>query len=200
MKTAVVFIHGFNKKSEYWNKNEFNKDINIEKIISKKTQTLLVQIDDYSINPKTIVTSIINQMKEFGQKKWIIVCHSLGVIYGLEILNHDIQIGGLCIIDPSTPNDKFIEKITSEGRVEMAEHSKNAQYGKPSKTIFHIHFDYDVNKPQRLTKQIKFFSQFTSANDKSKIIIHPNKGHMIHYTDTPKIISSILTMISYLQA
>jgi len=196
MKPAVVFIHGFNKKSEYWNKNEFNKDINIEKIISKKAHTLLIQVDDYLINPKIAVIPIIEQMKLSEQKKWTIVCHSLGILYGLELLNYDIQINGVCLVDPSTLDNTFIEKITNRGWTEIAEYCTTVKYNPSPKIIFHIHLEYREDKQNRLARQIRFFKQFTGKNDKSKIIIHPNKGHMIHYTDAPKIISSILSIVS----
>jgi len=196
MKPAVVFIHGFNKKSEYWNKNEFNKDINIEKIISKKAYTLLIQVDNYLVDPKMAVIPIIEQMKLCGQKKWTIVCHSLGIIYGLELLNYDMQISGLCLIDPTTLDNIFVEEITNDGWTEIVKYCITAKYNPSPKIIFHIHLDYDDDNQDRFARRIKFFKQFIGKNDKSKIIIHPNKGHMIHYTDAPKIISSILNIIS----
>ena len=89
---GVIFIHGFNKTPDTWNKTESGKDILIEKLVSKKAHTLLVHIDDYDSNPSETVVPIIDQIKLVGLKKWTVVCHSLGVIYGLELLKSDIPI------------------------------------------------------------------------------------------------------------
>lgn len=174
MEPAVIFIHGYNKKLEYWNKNEFGKEINIEKTISKKSYTLLIQIDNFEINPAIGIIPIIEQMKLVKNKNWIIVCHSLGEIY--------------------------IKELIDDNWMDIANYCSTEKYNPSSKIIFHTHFDYnqnDVNNVDYFNRQIKFYGKFINKNNKSKIIIHPNKGHMIHYTDSPKIINSISDLIEW---
>ena len=200
MEPAVIFIHGYNKKLEYWNKNEFGKEINIEKTISKKSYTLLIQIDNFEINPAIGIIPIIEQMKLVKNKNWIIVCHSLGVIYGLELLKHDIKIVGMCLIDPTSLDEIYIKELIDDNWMDIANYCSTEKYNPSSKIIFHTHFDYnqnDVNNVDYFNRQIKFYGKFINKNNKSKIIIHPNKGHMIHYTDSPKIINSISDLIEW---
>ena len=193
---GVIFIHGFNKTPDTWNKTESGKDILIEKLVSKKAHTLLVHIDDYDSNPSETVVPIIDQIKLVGLKKWTVVCHSLGVIYGLELLKSDIPITGVCLIDPTVPDAKFISKLEKEGRHVLKSYCKDhTQLDFPPKIIFHIHFDYDMRKPEKLSRKVQYYNGLTTKNDKSEIIIHMNKGHMLHYTDGPKIVNSIMNLI-----
>ena len=199
MKHAVCFIHGFNKTPDTWNQTEAGKNINIEKIISgkEKVKTLLVRIDNFKISPQILVTQLVEQMKS-EPNKWTIVCHSLGVVYGLELLNHDITINGFCLVDPTSLNEEYIREITDSSWEEGATYCLNNFVKKvdyPAKIIFHIHLDYDIQDQIYFCHQIQYYKQFVGKNTKSKIIVHPGKGHMIHYTDTAKIIESILSLL-----
>lgn len=198
MKPAVVFIHGFGKSSTTWNLTEFNKNINIEKLIAAKARTLLVQIDDYQADPAITVIPIVEKMKA-ENNKWTIVCHSIGVIYGLELLNHGLTISGFCLIDPSTPTESFVQEEIEDGYINIGTYCRSNFLEKKlqiePKIVFHVHLDYDPTDLDDFADGVEFYKQFVGKNDKSKIIIHPGKGHMIHYTDGPKIVNSILSLL-----
>ena len=64
-----------------------------------------------------------------------------------------------------------------------------------TKIVFHIHLEYDENNLSKLSGQVKFYKQFDTKNSRSKNVIYPNKGRMIHYADVPKIVDSILSIL-----
>lgn len=193
MTFAVAFIHGYNKTPNTWNTTEFGKNINIETMIATKAETLLIAID-FDADPKQAIIPILTEMKS-KNKKWIIVCHSLGVVYGLELLNYDINIHAVCLIDPTPLDDIYIKES-------LITHSHISKYcsnlGKidyPAKIIFHIHLDYNSDELHILKQKTEFYKNLIGKNNRSAMFIHPGKGHMIHYTASPKIIESIMSLI-----
>lgn len=169
LSQAVVFIHGRGKQSNTWNISEFGKAINIELTIAKKVKTLLIQVDDFSCHPLDIISSLLDEMKNY---RWIVVCHSLGIIYCYELLKH-LTISGICLVDCTDLSDYRNKIITTEST--LINYLETVEWNIPNRVICHVHFNYE----------------------KSKIMIHPNKSHMLHYTDAPKIIDSIMLLLSY---
>jgi len=186
-KPGVIFIHGLNKSANNWNISEFNKSINIEQQLVKKAHTILIQIDDYNNYP---ITSILNEMNKYKVKSWTVVCHSLGVVYGLHLLDHGIT--RICLIDPTVLDDVYFEELKTREWYNLLDLCKT-EIKLNTKMIFHIHLDYD----DEFDDKVKYYKKFIKVNDKSKMFIHPDKGHMIHYTDSQKIINSIMDLIKY---
>ena len=194
MKSAVIFIHGNNKNSSTWNITEFGKVINIEKTISKQCRTMMLQLDDYTESPDIIVQPFLEEMKQY---KWIIVCHSLGIIYYYELVKH-LTVIGVCFID-CTNLEKYL-KSHIDKNWNIIEYLKNTNLNItnlniPSKIVFHIHCNYNYDKIEEFNDKLLYFTSFSRKNNKSMLIIHPNKGHMIHYTDSSKIINSIMILL-----
>ncbi len=188
-KFGTIFIHGVGKIASNWNVTENNKNINIEKEIAKKSQTILVSIENYEISPVRCMEPIIQQIKDSNVKKWIIVCHSLGVIHGLELLKHNLAIIGINLIDPTALDTEYIDIIRERGWIDIVNYCENISLTTNIQWI--IHLDYDNN----LSRKVTYYKKYIGANDKSAMILHPGKGHMIHYTDTAKIIHSITSMM-----
>lgn len=202
-KNGVIFIHGLDKKAEQWNVSEFDKNINIEKTIGMKYETILIQLDDFKINPDEICAFIIKQTESSLNSKnkiWTIVCHSLAALYALQLLKYDeIKINGIVLVDPTPLDDLYTDYLRKKGWDDLANYidTENIKPRKPPspKIKFHVHLDYNFSNINKFNNQIEFYSRYANPNSKSKIIIHPNKGHMIHYTDGPKIIESILSIL-----
>lgn len=184
---AVVFIHGNHKKADSWNVTESGKIINIEKSI-KKVKTFLIQIDDFTVPPVGLISLIKDEMTSY---RWIIVCHSLGIIHCYEFTKH-LNIAGICFIDCTPLDNVFLQKLEN---LSLIEYIKGMKWNLSPRIICHVHLDYNNVNMEQFNRKIEYLTPFIRKNDKSKIIIHPDKGHMIHYTDGPKIIDSINQLI-----
>ena len=205
---SVIFIHGNHKKATSWNVTDFGKVINIEATIKKKNRTLLIQVDDFTVSPSKLVRSFVESMKD---QQWIIVCHSLGIVYCYEFVKH-LKIVGICFIDCTPLDETFLKKLScnidntcdelnsvapsSSSRDELLyDYIKNIRWDLSPKIICHVHINYQSD--EKFDRKVKYFSSITRKNDKSKMMIHPGKGHMIHYNDSAKIIDSITQLIKY---
>jgi len=188
---AILFIHGKGKKSETWNTTESGKIIDIEKSLSKNVHTMLLQVDDFTIIPSKLIDQIIDDMRFY---RWIIITHSLGVVHAFELLGRQIMIDGLCFIDPTAFTGRYIDSIK---QFEIAEWIKEQLIIEVTpRIVFHIHINYQSGREEDLFQEkIIEYSKFTHKNDKSRVIVHYNKSHMIHYTDAPKIIDSLKDLL-----
>lgn len=186
-KSGVILIHGLNKSCDTWNITEFGKSINIEQQLAKKAHTILIQIDDYN---NYHITNILNEMDKYKVKSWIVVCHSLAIVYGLHLLNHGIT--RVCLIDPTVLDDIYFEELKKREWFNLLDLCE-IDIKLSAKVIYHIHLDYD----DKFDDKVNFYKKFIKQNDKSKMFVHPDKGHMIHYTDSQKIINSIMDLIKY---
>jgi len=191
---AVIFLHGNHKKADHWNMTEFGKSINIESIIGKRVKTFLIQIDDFTKHPLGALSGRLDEMKRY---KCVVVCHSLGVLHCYELLKHLVVIG-ICFLD-CTALPVYLEEIrATEDPVcdHLISYIQDMVWNIPSSIICHVHFNYEWSNAAYFDHQIAYYTPLTRKNDKSKIVVHPNKSHMIHYTDAPKIIHSILTLLN----
>lgn len=191
---GVVFIHGYGKSSDTWNVSEHGKVIDIENSIRNRMDTITITINDYTISPVIAMSSVFHRMK-ISSNKWIIVCHSLGVIHGFELLKYPLNIVGICLIDPTPIDEIYINSCRERGWNDIADYCSNHKISILPSIRVSIHLDYNQNIPENLERQVKYYKPLVGPNDKSKFIIHPGKGHMIHYTDTPKIIASIMSIV-----
>jgi hypothetical protein len=73
----------------------------------------------------------------------------------------------------------------------------NVSWNIPNKVVCHAHLNHQIDKVCEFNGCIKYFTPFTRKNDKSKIMIHPDKGHILHWYDAPKIIESIMLLLNY---
>jgi len=90
--TYIVFIHGFLKKSLYWNITENQNPIQIEESLRKKINTVLIDLDeeDYMKNITDISNEIYSRLKSIMEEKninnkIILIGHSHGSFYYLRL-------------------------------------------------------------------------------------------------------------------
>lgn len=186
---GVVFIHGNHKTIETWNLSEFGKKIDIEVSIRKRTETVMIQVDDFLLGPEDTVKSLLPSMMN---RRWVIVCHSLGIVYCYELLKH-LTITGICFID-CTDLEAFGKELADKPPCPLQDYLKEVKWNLSTKIVCHVHLNFPS---EDFEQRVDYFSGWTRKNEKSKMIIHPRKGHMIHYTDSQTIIFSIMELLSY---
>ena len=185
MQSAVVFIHGKGKHKSHWNVTEFGKVTNIENTISKSAKTFLLQVDNFDLHPKEVIEPFISEMEKY---KCVIVCHSLAIVYAWEILKC-IPVIGLCLID-TTALDIYSKNET------VPNYIKEIVWNIPNKLVVHVHLNYTLDKLTDFDEQVSYYTPFIRKNEKSNMMIHPYKSHMLHYSDSPKIIESIKLLLN----
>lgn len=201
-KNTIIFIHGFKKDIASWNFDSKNKHIQIEESLSKKANTISIQFteDDYCKPCSEICKNIMSMIKELKLGKIIIVAHSIGACYALKLAELDpVLFGKLLLIDPCIKTPHYYEylKSKSESENHIEEHQLTHFEDLPSdtniipKVIIRIHFDYCDNS----ILDIPYFTKLTNKNMKSRLILHNDIGHMIHWKIPHVIIDSINELI-----
>lgn len=206
-KSTILFIHGFGKNHNDWNETKTGKQILIEKTLNKICNTILVDIeeDDYGKETLLIAEEIFLGIPEILLKtKITVVCHSYGAFYGLNLceINPDI-FGRLVLIDPTVKNDDYFnklrlaeEKVSDESSVEFCKF-KNFDtlptgFNIKNSVIIRIHLNVDTSKsPEKVFNKMIHLEKLTKKNTKSRLIVHCNVSHMLHYIIGPTIINSI---------
>lgn len=201
-KNTIIFIHGFKKDNASWNYDSKNKHICIEESLSKKANTISIQFteEDYCKPCSEICENIINMFKELKLGKIIIVAHSIGSFYALKLAElNPILFGTLLLIDPTIKTPHYYEylksKSESENHIELHQ-LKNFEdlptdTNIMAKVIIRIHFDYCDNS----ILDIPYYAKLTNKNMKSRLILHNDIGHMIHWQIPHVIIDSINELI-----
>lgn len=200
-KNTVIFIHGFRKNYNDWNVTENGRDISLEKRLSKHHNTILVDIaeEDYKQPIAVICDAIHNEISEIISKCVTIVAHSYGCLYALYMAEA-YHIDKLLLIEPVIKSDRLLNylqdravdkdpdsvevyKINNYDSLPTGEHIK-------SRIIVRIHINSDGNIPN-----IKELSALTNKNTKSRLLVHYNASHMLHYTKTDIILDSITELL-----
>lgn len=194
--TTVIFINGYNKNSTTWNITEHGKNIGVETQVSKKVNTILLSLDpsDYIDTIPNLCTKIHNLVRDYIRKKVVLVTHSYGcfIAYGLnnlfpKIYNH------MTLIDPTMKDNNYYEYLLSKSNDTIHKSKLDNWDSIPSSvninTILRIH----INVGESIEK-IKYYDKMTNKNCASKLIVHYNVGHMIHYKRSGHIISDILDL------
>lgn len=188
---TVVFIHGFRKEATSWNITSTGKLIQIQENIAKNSNTVLIQMteEDYMLS----VTHVVERIKKLldSRNDIILVTHSIGSLYAVKLaeLYPDI-FKKLLLIDPTIKTPKYHAYLMNENRLV---HYDDLPEGLnlPAKVIVRIHFDYNLES----TYNIPYYNKMTNKNVKSRLILHNNIGHMIHWKIPHVIIDSINEMI-----
>lgn len=192
---GVLFLHGLGKNSSQWNVTEFDKTIDIEKsVATTKIKTVLYDLPDFSRDPRAIIEEIADYIDSIGESKrlWTIVAHSLGAMYALGLIGF-IKVSGLVLIDPTVFDVGYIDDLRKRDWPLVVDYLSSSDFEPFPKTRYHVHLNYD--DAEKFERKMRYYSKFTTKNHRSKIIVHPDSSHMIHYTDAPKIIDSIQIII-----
>jgi len=198
-KNTVVFIHGFQKDTYSWNYNSKNKPILIEETLAKSNNTVLIQMnqEDYMMTTTEASNKIYEQLTDYLNTKITLVTHSLGSFYALKLAElYPNTFKKLLLIDPTIKTPEYFEYISSQ----PLDNNKLKNYHDlptgltlSPKIIVRIHFDYNPD----IIHKIPYYNKMTNKNTKSRLILHDNIGHMIHWKIPHVIIDSINEMIKF---
>lgn len=196
-KKSVLFIHGYNKKGEQWNITEFGKEIGIESHIRKTHNTILVTLDDkdYLSCISDVSLEIYENIKHLNNTKFICVTHSYGAIFATDMaIKYPNLFYSIIMLDPTIKSDDLLKYYKSleyneKNQFKIDNFEKLPNYLEiPRNIIIKIHLNIDNNTD--ISTIIKYDAS-TKLNMKSRLMIHANIGHMIHYKIPHVVIDTI---------
>jgi pimeloyl-ACP methyl ester carboxylesterase len=196
-KKSVLFIHGFNKKGDQWNITEFGKEIGIESHIRKTHNTILLSLDDkdYLTPISDVSIEIYENIKHLSNTKFICVTHSYGAIFATYMaIKYPTLFHSIIMLDPTIKTNNLLKYFKSLEYNEKTQYKidnfdKLPNYLEiPKNIIIKIHLNIDDNTD--INKIIKY-DALIKLNMKSRLMIHANIGHMIHYKIPHIIIDTI---------
>lgn len=193
-KTTVLFIHGYNKTGSQWNTTEYGKYIGIEEHIRKTRNTILISLKNYQRPIIEVSREIYESIKHF--KKIICVCHSYGALYATSMaITYPTLFTTLIMLDPTIKTDYYFNYLNTLPATEVNNY-KIKHFDTlpnyldiPKHIILIIHLNLDQS-PNEWDKMLKL-DQIIKNHVKSRLIVHMNIGHMIHYKIPHVIIDSI---------
>ena len=209
-KKAVLFIHGRGGNPGQWNASDTGRTTNIEKSIAATgVKTLCVDIPDFNDDPEGTLDRIFTLTEtidalETCPREWILVGHSLGAIYALALsfLPRKLtNIKAVVLVDPTPFDCDYIDKLHDRGWKNLAGYVNRLfrETGDPDispKIRFHVHLDFTTTFSSKgvadFFRKVEFYTRYTKPNVKSRLQIHPDKGHMLLHSDAPKILNSVL--------
>lgn len=205
-KTTIIFIHGLKKNYNDWNITEHNKEINIEKTISKICNTVLVQLedDDYKMRVIDVVKNIYDHLQSLIHTNFTIITHSIGSFYGMSlVINHNI-FTKLIMLDPTIKSIHYLEGIKKRldknpnNIPDVMEMLINNYDMLPTfdqiskKVIVRVHLNMKSSKDTNVFfNRIICLDKLIKQNMKSRLCLHVDVSHMIHYKIPHVIIDSI---------
>lgn len=202
-KKTVLFIHGFGKTGDQWNITEHNKEINIESHIRKTHNTILITLDDNDyIRPISDVSQeIYSSMINFLKTKIICITHSYGSFFAMSMsIQYNTLFESIIMLDPTIKTEMYLQYLKT------LEYNKINQFkidnfdiiypnhlDIPKNVIVKIHLNLDSNNDSKidLIKKLSELDKITKQNMKSRLIIHMDVSHMIHYKIPHVVIDSI---------
>ena len=197
-KTTILFIHGYNKSYNDFNITEHNKEIGIELNVRKIRNTILVSLDkeDYLVPIIDISNKIYEAIQKLANTKIICVCHSYGTFYATSLaIQYPNLLSCIIMLEPTIKTNDFLEYLKT---LEQDEHNKYKiehfgefpNYLAIPKTIalnIHLNIDLEQNKINKIIE----LDHIVKKNVKSKLMVHVNVSHMIHYKIPHVIIDNI---------
>jgi pimeloyl-ACP methyl ester carboxylesterase len=198
-KTTVVFISGFQKSCTTWNVTERGKEINVEKTISLTYSTLLIEMEDEDYLESVENISLrVNEILE-NEEKIILIVHSYAAFYAISLAKmYKNKYNKIILIDPTVKNDDYLNYLYEKEddiftRYKIENFSLYPDFNNfPQNVIVYAHLNLDTE--DNLNKVFDL-DKITKMNVKSKLMVHCNVGHMIHYKIPAVIIESIKDII-----
>ena len=193
-KVGMMFIHGYNSSPETWQVNGSGQALPYQSEFSKNHLVVNAYIPDYAQPDQELILPLLKIIQSNEVSSWIIVTHSLGIRLGLALGRvKGLPIKALIGLDPTSLDEFYQEVMVSRGWNKKIISSHDLL---PARIIVRIHLGCSNDNLGALQRPIQYYGRFVGANLKSVLQIHPNKGHMIHWTDCPKIMESIHQVIS----
>lgn len=193
-KTVVVFIHGFRGVVTDWDHSHPILDV-----LSRSYVVITVQLDDddYKGSIPDVSESIYDSLSTHLKKRMIIVAHSQGVFYAQHLAINHREFIRLLLLDPTVNDAGYLAHLqqatewSEGGTVERAKldhhHTIPRHADIPPRVIVRIHADFTADKIDR----ILILGSIVKKNTESRLMIHTDVGHMIHWAVPEVIISSI---------
>lgn len=220
-KTTIIFIHGFRKKYDDFNETENNKHILIETRIRTKCNTIMIQIEENDY--KKEISEISEQMyyhllnAEIMKTKITIVAHSYGSFYAFYLAEkYPIIFGKILLIDPTIKTINYKNKLIYNNGQKIENDSTEFYKLKnfdtlsdginiKSTVIIRIHtnlnsnelimdLNLSINTLNEFSEKMQYLNKLVNKNIKSRLIMHVDCGHMIHYKKPDLIIDSIMEL------
>lgn len=203
-KPYIIFIHGFQKDAETWNKTEFGTIINIEKRLSKIYNTIIVKIeeDDYKKNVYELTFKIYCYISflHIDSPKKIVVAHGHGCFYAMSLaINHDVSYH-LLLLDPIFKIQSYFDKIKYLALENPEDEIACSQYENyfflpnhseiKSQTILRIHLSNREDREECIQAAL----QSTQKNMKSRLVLE-NTFHTMHWEIPESIIHHIEDLV-----
>jgi pimeloyl-ACP methyl ester carboxylesterase len=199
-KISVIFIHGYTKSYTDWNETAHHKEIGIESHIRKIRNTILVDLseEDYVRPVIDVVNEIYNQISEFLKTKIVCVCHSYGSFFGMQMaISYPKLLYGLILLDPSLKIPGYLEYLKTCDPTPTTSYKINHwddlpdHLNVPQDLIAWTHLNFTSDDLLRQVEKITALDKLTKKNTKSKLMLHVDVSHMIHYKIPHVIIDSI---------
>lgn len=205
-KQSILFIHGFGKNAEHWDTTENNKEINIVKQIVKKNifaEVFCVELDetDYSRSTLDVAKDILNAVREIiEERRCIVVAHSSGSFCAMHLATlAPQQFTKLLLLDPTLSNISYKEhllKKCKEDENDTVSARKLFYFDQlpsivPRQIVTRIHFNYI----EGIGEKVKELYALTKQNTKSRLVLHYDVSHMIHYHLPHVVVDAILELV-----
>lgn len=222
MAPSVIFINGFNTRKEYWDVDNSSNNINIQKKIAKKYQTLTfdMSLEDYNHTFGEMVQQL-DDIFSTVPPPYVLVGHSIGgLLAQFYTYHYPDKVQSLFLID-STMNDIHFERELESDVIYEADELKKEIFGKWLDDLKNIqsyqikkeviaHFNNKSNNYafikavynndyqlylSDLENVMRCQKKLTSGNPKSELIIHIDSSHNIHHVKHQQILNSLFKML-----
>ena len=205
-KTTVVFIPGLRKKYTDFDITDNGKIINVAATMAKTCNTIIIALDDddYKKSVPDVAKEMYNKIvsNDITKTKMIIVTHSYGFFYAVQLAEIDgSMFNKLLLIDPPAKTDRLLSRLkndamfTVENSTEyiMVKNFDLLPTGQnlKSKIIARVHLNINTSLPKEMMEKIAYFNRLANKNVKSRLIVHSDVSHMIHYQIPDVIVDSI---------
>lgn len=197
-KVTIIFSRGYTKSGEDWNITSHNKEIGIESHIRKTRNTVLISLDqeDYQRPMSDVSSSIYQGTKHLLKSKVVVVTHSYGSIFGMLLaILYPKFVTTLIMLDPTIKTNDFLTYLKSLSVTESNQYKINNfdtlpnHRDIPNNIIVKIH--WNIKADMKLDSELIELDHIVKKNTKSRLVIHVNVSHMIHYTIPHVIIDYI---------
>jgi len=199
-KKTVIFIHGFGKTGNQWNITEHNKEINIESHIRKTHNTILITLEDndYMRPIIDIASEIYKSIEVLSKSKIICVTHSYGSFFAMSMsIEYPQLFNAIIMLDPTIKTFRYLEYLKTldsnninKYKIDNLDIIYPNHLDIPKNVVIKIHLNVDSDSNINIDQLIEL-DKITKQNMKSRLMIHIDIGHMIHYKIPHVVIDTI---------
>ncbi len=100
------------------------------------------------------------------------------------------------MVDPTPLDEEYLNKLESSSpNSPLSQYLKQTTFSINNQIPIRIHLSYLEIEETKFKRQVAYYKSYANKNTRSVLILHPDRGHMIHYKDSGKIIASILELL-----